>query len=571
MPTPDLMFDHFYCHEEITSFLQALADNYPHLATLSSIGSSAEGRQIWCLTISNKETGAHEDKPAIYVDGNIHAGEVTASHVCLYTSLRLLQGFDTDEEIKYLLDHRTWYILPRVNPDGAELYLTSPYMLRSVTRKNPAWETRVPGALYPEDLDGDGVVRFMRIKDPCGLWKVSLQDKRLLVPRQPADFIGEFYSLHLEGCIHDFSGGPITAAPDHWHIDANRNFPNGWQPNQGQNGLFPLSEEETLAMVRFVLDHPNIGALQAYHTQSGAILRPSSLKPDRDLPSQDIEVFNDLGAIGEKITGYPCVSIMDGFLGGNPGRGIFADWAYDQVGLLSYTTELWDAKQKGGVKDRKEFSKSEFNEEHELAKLKLSDSEASGMGFKDWVPFDHPQLGLVEIGGWHPKFFAQNPWFTLLEDECARNFRFSLQHCAALPEIKAENLSMTRVENGVYRLCLDIANVGWLGTSVTERGKQLKTAKPIRVEISGEELTFLTGTPREEVDHLDGYRTNRESWYTFGRSAPPRRQRIRLQWLVQGQGSCSITVNASRAGTKRITVNLDDCNSGLCQDHLEII
>jgi murein tripeptide amidase MpaA len=331
LSVPVLRYDHYYTHQEITDFLQNLADAFPDFASLSSIGKSAEDRDIWCLTITNSKTGCHKEKPAIYVDGNIHAGEVTASHVCLHTALHLLTSYSENSEVRYLLDNRTWYILPRVNPDGAELYLSSPFMLRSVTRENPNWEPKIAGALYPEDLDGDGIVRFMRVKDPHGIWKVSEKDARLLIPRQPGDFGGEYYALLLEGMIHEYEGAPITAAPDRWNLDTNRNFPNGWQPSQGGNGLFPLSEPETLAQVRFVQDHPNLGALQAYHTQGGVILRPSSVRPDRELPRQDVDMLKELrfGALVGVITGFVNITAADP-------EHVVVDFVFSETGGVQY-------------------------------------------------------------------------------------------------------------------------------------------------------------------------------------------------------------------------------------------
>src|SRR5688500_13352557 len=67
----------FYEYDELTEILRSLEKQYPKLAKLESIGQSFEGRDIWLLTITNQETGAHDEKPAMYIDGNIHAGEVT--------------------------------------------------------------------------------------------------------------------------------------------------------------------------------------------------------------------------------------------------------------------------------------------------------------------------------------------------------------------------------------------------------------------------------------------------------------------------------------------------------------
>ena len=548
-----LTYDHYYTYSEIESFFDTAVAEYPTLAEKISIGKSQEGRDIWCLILTNKETGLHTDKPAIYIDGNIHAGEVTASHVCLHTIYELLHLYAQDAQIKHLLDQRTWYMIPRVNPDGAELYLNSPFMLRSVTRLNPDWEDRIDGALYPDDLDNDGLVRFMRVKDELGIFKVSEKDARLLIPRNPGDFEGDFYNLYLEGTIHNYKGGPITPAPDQWNLDMNRNFPSGWQPTQRGGGAFPLSEPEALAMVKFIQDHPNIGALQAYHTMSGAILRPSGNTPDKALPKADVMAYKELGKIGEDLTGYPCISILEGFTG-DPIYGVFVDWSYEHRGLLGFSTELWDPLQQAGKTGKKNFTERSFSEEDELLKLKWNDEALNGEAFMPWTPFQHPQLGEVEIGGWHPKYFAQNPWLTRLQDECERNHVFSLKHAAALPEIMIEKLEIRAEEDQIYTITLDLANRGWLPTNVTTKALQLKMVKDITAMISGD-FEILTGKDKEKLGQLDGFMFAREGWYTFGRAGYQRNMRKRVVWTVRKtkeNANLVIQVQSDRAGNLNV-------------------
>lgn len=548
-----LTYDHYYTYSEIESFFDTAVAEYPTLAEKISIGKSQEGRDIWCLILTNKETGLHTDKPAIYIDGNIHAGEVTASHVCLHTIYELLHLYAQDAQIKHLLDQRTWYMIPRVNPDGAELYLNSPFMLRSVTRLNPDWEDRIDGALYPDDLDNDGLVRFMRVKDELGIFKVSEKDARLLIPRNPGDFEGDFYNLYLEGTIHNYKGGPITPAPDQWNLDMNRNFPSGWQPTQRGGGAFPLSEPEALAMVKFIQDHPNIGALQAYHTMSGAILRPSGNTPDKALPKADVMAYKELGKIGEDLTGYPCISILEGFTG-DPIYGVFVDWSYEHRGLLGFSTELWDPLQQAGKTGKKNFTERSFSEEDELLKLKWNDEALNGEAFMPWTPFQHPQLGEVEIGGWHPKYFAQNPWLTRLQDECERNHAFSLKHAAALPEIMIEKLEIRAEEDQIYTITLDLANRGWLPTNVTTKALQLKMVKDITAMISGD-FEIITGKDKEKLGQLDGFMFAREGWYTFGRAGYQRNMRKRVVWTVRKtkeNADLVIQVQSDRAGNLNV-------------------
>lgn len=54
---------------------------------------------------------------------------------------------------------------------------------------------------------------------------------------------------------------------------------------------------------------------------------------------------------------------------------------------------------------------------------------------QDWTPFEHPQLGQVEIGGVDNKWCLQNPPPELLEAEIAKNTGSQfcvLHHCCIL-------------------------------------------------------------------------------------------------------------------------------------------
>lgn len=191
-----LRFDSYYRYAELTSTLQAMAERRPDLMRLDSLGQSFEGRQIWCATVTRFAAGHDRHKPALWVDGNIHSTEVSATTACLHLLDRLLEdGPDVSE----LLDTRTFYIVPRVNPDGPELALSErPTYLRSSTRPYPFDEEPVEG-LRTEDLDGDGRILSMRIPDPDGPWKICPQEPRLLIRREPTDRQGPFYRLLPEG------------------------------------------------------------------------------------------------------------------------------------------------------------------------------------------------------------------------------------------------------------------------------------------------------------------------------------------------------------------------------------
>ncbi len=118
-----IRFDTYYRYDDLTRFLKQWAADYPTLCRLESIGQSYEGRDIWAMVLTNSETGPDNEKPAYWVDGNIHATEVSASSAALYLIHLLLGQYGRDPRVTYALDSRTFYVIPRLNPDGAELAL----------------------------------------------------------------------------------------------------------------------------------------------------------------------------------------------------------------------------------------------------------------------------------------------------------------------------------------------------------------------------------------------------------------------------------------------------------------
>src|ERR1043165_1033540 len=99
-------FDHYYRYDELTSLLQAMAEAHPDLLRLESVGKSHEGREIWLATVTRFEAGPAEEKPALWVDGNIHATEVSACSACIYLLERLATEHGKDADITRCLDTR---------------------------------------------------------------------------------------------------------------------------------------------------------------------------------------------------------------------------------------------------------------------------------------------------------------------------------------------------------------------------------------------------------------------------------------------------------------------------------
>ena len=137
------VYDHYYKYQEITDILNKYAAEHSDIARLSSIGTTEQGRNIWLMEITDLTTGDYSDKPALYIEGNIHAGEVTGCMTVMFLLDTIFTNCDT-EEIKKILAQYTIYAVPRVSPDGSEYFLTTEDTVRSVPKMYP-YDTEMPG------------------------------------------------------------------------------------------------------------------------------------------------------------------------------------------------------------------------------------------------------------------------------------------------------------------------------------------------------------------------------------------------------------------------------------------
>lgn len=419
---PDVRFDTYYRYEELTRVLQGYAEEHPQLVRLESIGKSYEGRDIWLVSVTHFATGEDKHKPALWVDGNIHASEVAPSTACLYLINRLITAYGSDADITRCLDTRAFYICPRVNPDGAELALADkPKIIRSSTRPYPYDEEPI-GGLVTEDMDGDGRMLTMRIPDPNGAWKTCPQEPRLLVRRDPAETGGQYFRLLPEGHVENYDGALVQIQPKKERLDLNRNFPTGWRQEYEQQGAgpYPTSEPEVRAMTNFIARHSNITGGVAFHTYSGVLLRPYDDRNDDVFPAEDLWTYKKIGEKGTQITNYPAISIYHDFRY-HPNKvitGGFDTWLYDHMGMFAWTVEIWSPQRQAGIKDYKYIDWfREHPLEDDLTMLKWSDEALGGKGYVNWYPFDHPQLGRIELGGWNLQYAFRNPPPEFLEKE----------------------------------------------------------------------------------------------------------------------------------------------------------
>ncbi len=546
--------------EEMNATLAAWGAKFPSLTEVYSIGNTLTGSPLMVIEITNKDTGPAEDKPGYYYDGNIHAGELTGGEVALHFAWYLLSNYGQDERVTQLIDTRAIYIRPKFNPDGADLALTSAQTLRSTPRP---YDNDLDGLLDedpPNDLDGDAHITQMRVPNPDGPWYISPDDPRLMLRRPgagggrggrggrgaqgpPPPDGTQFYDVMSEGIDDDRDGRRNEDGVG--GIDMNRNFPRNWgmQFEQSGAGPYPLSEPETAATIAFLNSHRNITGIFHGHTAGGFAYRlPSTIAWDT-FPAADQALILEESTMYEETTEQPAQASYT-----NPDvhrHGTLISWGYWDFGVVGFVPEFW-----GGMG----IDYDEDGAISQLERLRYHDEELEAVYCTDWAPYDHPELGAVEIGGWHSKFVNQNPPMELLEQEVALYVPWMLWLAEIAPQIAIREVTVTPVDGAenTFRVRVDVDNTSYLPTNITQRALDAEIAVPVRAiaELTGAE--FVEGNGRIDIGHLKGARDG-------GGPGAPTSTTGSAEFIVRATGAraaMELAVVSERGGTVRRTIPL---------------
>ena len=544
-PKIEVAWNRYYDWAGVTALVHRFAETFPHLCRLEQIGTSYGGRPLWALTITNFQKGKPEDKPAMYIDASIHANEIQAVEVALYTAWFLLESYGNNPFITELLDTRTFYIVPGQSPDSRDRFMHSANNPHSPRSGQVPRDDDGDGLINedpPDDLNGDGYITQMRVRAPGGRWKVDPEDPRRMVRARP-DEEGEYYLFWTEGYDND-GDGQINEDGDGYY-DPNRNWGWMWRPHYVQYGAdwFPFSLPETKAVSDFIKSHPNILGGQSYHNAGGMILRGPGAKEDR-IESEDLKLFDLMGKFGEQLLpGYRyLVTHRDLYTvyGGE------TDWMYGAEGILPFVNELWTPYNMF----RKQYPKDNWfgagKDQYKFDRYLLL-----GEAFVDWQPVAHPQYGMVEVGGFKKTYTRMPPSF-LLEEECHRNMIFTLWHAYHLPLITLDSVQVIPLGQQRYRVTLIIHNHRAFPTRLQVDVKNGIT-RPDIVTLQG--LPVLAGgvhrtvfSPTFEAQQAHPERLKIERIPGFGA--------VRVSWIVRGTGLIQITFDSVKGGKyqKRVVV-----------------
>jgi hypothetical protein len=544
-------------YDELVADLERLQRAFPKFLTLSSIGTSVEGRDIRLMTIQNPDTGPEATKAAMYIEANVHGNEIQGAEVCLYTIWYLMEHYDRLPRVKQLVDERVFYVVPTVNPDGREHFMRVHAGGRSGARPVDSDNDGVADEDDVDDLNGNGVIEQMRRRVPGqGTHRVSALDPRLLEPAPPGT-TGDYVLLGFEG--RDNDGDGLVNEDGAGGYDPNRNWAADWQPNYVQNGSmdYPFQLPESRAVARFLLSKPNVAGVQSYHNSGGMILRGPGAEWQGEYPVPDVRVYDELGRNGERMLPYYRYLVI--WSGLYTVHGGFIDWTNDDLGIVSFSNELWNSGQyfnSPALKDEQRRPESPIAPR--ASGWFFDDKLELGSEFVDWQPFEHPTLGPIEIGGWRHTFGRLPPRF-MNEELCHRNMAFTLYQAGEMPLVRLGQPTVEGLGDELWRVRVPIVNDRLVPT-ILSKAQRNHVVRPdlLRLDAAGATIV-AAGWVRDRfrpgsTDLIDQKDLSR----ILVRNGQPGRTTRMIEYLVRSTPGRSVTLtyDSAKGGQPAVTIPL---------------
>jgi hypothetical protein len=249
---------------------------------------------------------------------------------------------------------------------------------------------------------------------------------------------------------------------------------------------------------------------------------------ETEIPSEDERIYQTFGdKYSEILNDQPVRKVMG--RGGPPSYGaifgVMIGWAYDHLGIFSWVPEM------GSLVPFCDYD--EDGRVTELERLRWNDEEMDGRIFVDWAPYDHPELGRVEIGGFISKLY--NPEYESYtnilcspgpkyEDFLEKHTRWNLYLAGMSPLVCIKGFESENLEAGYVKLTAEIRNRGFLPTNVTQHAVNKETAKPVEVHLDLTGAQLIAGKRVTGIGHLDGNTPRSES--------PVKK----LEWIIRTTG-----------------------------------
>lgn len=543
---PPHLLDGYRGPDEIVASARSLAANHAGIAAVRTLGRSREGREIVLLTVGS----ATEGRPALLIVAGLDGTHALGPELALRAAERLAS------EHAELLGRVTVHVVPMANPDALAATRRGPAAVSTTSR--PVDDDRDGGADEdpPVDLDGDGAILLMRIKDPPPPYLPTLvvddKDQRLL--RAPDPLKGERaeYLLLTEAIDADGDGRFGEDGPG--GVDLDRNFPHRWPEFAPDAGPFQISEPEAKLLADFVIETPELLGAIVYGRHDTLIAVPDTRDMDATgrtpmvYLAADHAIYQELGKVYRESTGQSRASA------GDP-SGSFWIWLANHRGLTAVAANGWGrpdappkpaedgapaeetkqaeaaapqppeagteapgprgggAQRRGGRGPGGRAAPAQPRQESRPVDTDLADwidyleRERGGAGYAAWRPIEHPFFGTVEVGGVDP-LAKRNPPAAALPELAEKQAAFLIEWLGRFPAIEVRPPTVTKVGPSLWRVETSVVNVGRLPTH-NRMARTTRAIAPIVARVSvplervaaGDRVRIIDGLdPGERVD-----------------------------------------------------------------------
>lgn len=544
----------------LTAELRSLT-NSSNLATMRSLGTTTQGRDVWLVEVADRSGGNVDDRPGVLVVGNLSGDHLLGSHLTVEAIRHLVSGSSEAD-----LSRHVFYFVPRLNPDGAEAAFGS---VKTGRRGNATpYDDDNDGRTDedgPDDLDGDGAITLMRVPDPRGPFMIDPADPKLMKRADRAAGERGTHRLYVEGTDDD-GDGFYNEDPDQG-VDLDRNFQHAYPYWEADAGVNMVSERESRALMDFVIGRRNIAAIVTFGHSDNLVTPPdargelaAAIQPQLDAFALesfdgmfDVGVYPVPGTPGLRLRGAQPGSDNDPNQGRRPAmtvdagdreyfatvseayreltgieevalnrmaEGAFFQYGYFQFGVPSFSTPGW--------------ARPDAGEDVEVpgsgdARLVTAFSGAGLEAFDEWTAYDHPTLGRVEIGGFLPYALVLPP-ADVLANLGASHGAFVARLSTMLARVHISNAEAQDHGGGLFTVTVDVTNDGYFASS-TRQGVVSGSVDPVLVQIQVDPAAIVTGAAKSHrIARLEGSgTTERVSWVVRGRSGDSVEIRVRTQ------------------------------------------
>ncbi|MDP4222632.1 MAG: M14 family metallopeptidase [Bacteroidota bacterium] len=533
-------------YKELSAEINQLGKLYPGLCAVKSLARTGSGKDVWLISIGSEP---RDSKPGVAIVGGVDGSYLLGRELAVGFAERILKNA-TEKNVKELLDKLTFYVLPDVSPDESDQYFSKPQYERSLNSRSVDDDRDFKADEDPcEDLNNDGFISLIRIKDPAGKYIESEEDNRIMVEADISKGQTGEYLVYTEGIDNDKDGSFNEDGPG--GVSFNRNFTFNYEEFGKGSGLYPVSEPESGAVADFLFDRFNVYAVFTFGPQDnlGQPVKASERQTTGPGPSQPQgqqqgppqgppqgQMIRERSIITAILKSDEPVNklVSDKYheitrLKGSPvsvtSPGNFADWAYFHYGRYSFTTPGW-------------WYPVEKGKNAEAAFLKYAEKNEMKDAFIPWTEISHPDFPekKTEVGGLKP-FVIHNPPADSLESIISNHYRFITEVASMHPDLEFLDVKVENAGENIFRLTLKVHNKGIFATCA-EIGDQFIWTRIMRITLdpSGNQK-IESGQKVQRIQRLLGDET------------------AEFTWLISGRGSVQVTAGAANVGI--ITTRVD--------------